>query len=202
KEHFQQARNIEIQAEDQKHIKGPKIGFYGVIDERFNLDLIRVMAEDKPEWQFILISTVVKINQETLPTNKNIYYKGQKTYNELPSYLAGWDVALIPFLLNESTRFISPTKTPEYLAAGIPVVSSAIRDVVKPYGVNQLVHIGNTPADFISAIESELQSIGKEEWLKKVDKFLQGNSWDNTCQDMVQLIVKTLNSKNNISIAS
>jgi glycosyltransferase involved in cell wall biosynthesis len=202
KEHFLMARSIIKQPEDQEMIKGSKIGFYGVIDERFDIELIRVMASARPDWQFVLIGPIVKIDPESLPKNSNIHYTGQRSYQELPAYLAGWNAALIPFLLNESTRFISPTKTPEYLAAGIPVVSSAIRDVVKPYGVNKMVQIANTPADFISAIETALKQTAKEEWLKKVDKFLEGNSWDNTCMEMQQLIVKTLNSKNNISIAS
>ncbi len=202
KEHFQQARNITAQPADQEKIKGPKIGFYGVIDERFDIELIRTMADEKPQWQFVLIGPVVKIDPATLPQNKNIHYTGQRSYKELPAYLAGWDVALIPFMLNESTRFISPTKTPEYLAAGIPVVSSAIRDVVKPYGVNKLVHIGDHAAAFIKAIETELTAASKDEWLKKVDAFLEGNSWDSTCQQMQQLMVSTLNNKRNISIAS
>jgi len=121
KDHFERARKIKQQPKDQLHIDGPKIGFYGVIDERFDIDLIKDIAERKPDWQIILLGPVVKIDREILPVNKNIHYLGPKKYQELPAYLSGWDVALIPFLLNESTRFISPTKTPEYLSAGIPV---------------------------------------------------------------------------------
>ena len=126
KEHFGKARGEMIEPNDQKDIKGIKLGFFGVIDERFDINLIRRIAEKKPEWQLILIGPIVKISEDDLPRNNNIHYLGQKCYSELPAYLSHWHVALIPFLLNESTRYISPTKTPEYLAAGKPVISTPI----------------------------------------------------------------------------
>lgn len=98
KKHFNKARTV-VEAADQKIINGPKIGFFGVIDERFDIDLLRDIATQRPNWQLIIIGPVVKIDPETLPKNKNIHYLGQKSYAELPTYLAGWDVALIPFLL-------------------------------------------------------------------------------------------------------
>ena len=110
-------------------------------------------------------------------------------------YLAGWDVALIPFALNESTRFISPTKTPEYLSAGKPVISSSIHDVVNPYGNERLVHIADTPEQFIEAAENELAKVDKTEWLSRVDLFLLENSWDNTWSRMWQLMNDTLLNK-------
>jgi glycosyltransferase involved in cell wall biosynthesis len=129
-----------------------------------------------------------------LTQRENIHYKGSKTYLELPEYLSGWDVALIPFLLNESTKFISPTKTPEYLAAGIPVVSSPIKDVVRPYGEKELVRIAASPDEFIRAIEQELVK-PKENWLKTVDEFLMQNSWDLTCAKMLQQVESVMQKK-------
>lgn len=202
KSHFEKARLADIEPQDQQKISGKKIGFYGVIDERFDIDLIRTIAEAKPDWQIILIGPVVKIDQNILPRNKNIHYLGQRGYEDLPKYLSGWDMALIPFLLNESTRFISPTKTPEYLSAGIPVVSTPIRDVVKPYGMKKLVHIASTGKEFIEAIEKEFQTTDKSAWLEKVDKFLEHNSWDDTYEDMRDLLKTTMNGKAKISIAS
>ena len=144
---------------------------------------------------------VPKITPNTTTRNKNIHYLGQKPYQELPDYLSGWDVALIPFQLNESTRFISPTKTPEYLAAGVPVVSTPIRDVVKPYGIRKLVHIGENAADFIKAVETELSRVNRKNWLKSVDNFLYTISWDDTYSKMGKHIHNQLND-NSISIAS
>jgi glycosyltransferase involved in cell wall biosynthesis len=195
KEHFQKARTIAEAPGDQALITHPRIGYYGVIDERMDLDLIRSVASKKPDWQIVLIGPIVKIDPAILPRLKNIHYLGNKSYQELPAYLAGWDIAMIPFSLNESTRFISPTKTPEYLSAGKPVVSSAIQDVVKPYGENKMVHIADTPEDFILAVEKQLQIKDLKPWLTKVDAFLHNNSWDNTWGKMMQLMINKLADK-------
>lgn len=195
KEHFLKARNKNNEAAEQSNITGPKIGFFGVIDERFDLLLIQAIADERPEWQIILIGPVIKIDFHSLPQRSNIHYLGTKSYDELPEYIAGWDVAMIPFQLNDSTRFISPTKTPEYLAAGVPVVSSAINDVVKPYGVQKLVHICSTTDSFINAIESELHQGCKRCWLKSVDLFLSRSSWDDTCELMIDRFNSTLKSR-------
>jgi glycosyltransferase involved in cell wall biosynthesis len=202
KGHFAQARKVKKQPLDQVNIVGPKLGFYGVIDERFDIELIGNMATLRPDWQFVLIGPVVKIDEAVLPRNKNIHYLGQKSYAELPGYLSGWDIALIPFQLNESTKFISPTKTPEYLAAGIPVVSTPIRDVVKPYGIKKLVHIASSCEEFIEAVESEFNKSETSEWLTEVDKFLKDVSWDQTYETMVKHMIATLTSNKKISIAS
>jgi glycosyltransferase involved in cell wall biosynthesis len=189
KAHFLAGRRNIRQPEDQISIPGIKMGFYGVIDERFDQDLIREISEKRPSWQIILIGPVVKIDPATLPFADNIHYLGSKSYEELPAYLSGWDVALIPFLLNESTRYISPTKTPEYLAAGKPVISTAILDVVYPYGEMGLVSIGYDPETFIAAIESELTRSERQEWLDAVDDFLADKSWEHTFASMVQLML-------------
>ncbi len=131
--HFGQARNLQEPA-DQAHIPHPRLGFFGVIDERMDIELLAGIAEARPDWHLVIIGPVVKIDPATLPQHENIHYLGGRDYKQLPAYLAGWDLAMLPFARNESTRFISPTKTPEYLAAGRPVVSTSIRDVVRPYG--------------------------------------------------------------------
>lgn len=203
KKHFAKARSKDSEPADQVAINGPKLGFYGVIDERFDTDLIKNIADARPNWQIMLIGPVVKIDPAGLPKNKNIHYLGPKKYDELPLYLSGWDVALVPFLLNESTRFISPTKTPEYLAGGKPVVSSAIRDVVTPYAKNKLVSIGVDADDFIVAIEALLANSENEAWLTKVDEFLADNCWDNTFRSMTEIMASALESKTaQVSLAS
>lgn len=195
KEHFSQARFITSEPQDQAAIPHPRIGFYGVIDERMNLDILLKIAQQRPDWQMVMIGPVVKIDQKTLPRLKNIHYLGNKSYLDLPAYLAGWDITMIPFALNESTRFISPTKTPEYLCAGKPVISSSIQDVVNPYGKNNLVHIADTPEDFIMAAESELKITDRQSWLLKIDEFLKENSWDKTWSQMMQLMNEKLTGK-------
>ncbi len=197
KSHFGKARKIKTDPADQAHIPHPRFGFFGVIDERFDIDMIDAVAKAKPDWHFIMLGPVVKIDPATLPKHENVHFLGGKSYEELPSYIAGWDVATVPFAINESTRFISPTKTPEYLAAGKPVISTPIRDVVSPYGKNGLVHIVSDADEFIGAAELELAKKRRTTWRKKVDEFLIGNSWDRTWSQMVRNIEATLTQRAN-----
>lgn len=177
--HFSASRLPQPEPADQAGIPHPRVGFYGVLDERLDRDLLRDVAQANPQLHFVLIGPVVKIEQEMLPRDANLHYLGKKEYEDLPSYIAHWDVAMLPFAQNASTRFISPTKTPEYLAAGKPVVSTPIRDVVTPYADLGLVHVGADAAAFGSAIEEALKETGPD-WLAEVDRFLKGNSWDKT----------------------
>jgi glycosyltransferase involved in cell wall biosynthesis len=192
KAHFSIARQLHTEPDDQRSIPYPRLGFFGVLDERFDIELIEKVALARPEWQIVLLGPVVKIDPATLPKLPNIHYLGSKTYKQLPEYISGWQIALIPFALNESTRFISPTKTPEYLAAGKPVISTAIQDVVHPYGTRKLVHIINSPEEFVEKAESELRYTDKHNWLQEVDNFLAGNSWDLTCMQMLKFINREL----------
>jgi glycosyltransferase involved in cell wall biosynthesis len=192
--HFRQARIRRHDPADQVSIPHLRLGFAGVIDERMDIELLEELASARPDWHLVLVGPVVKINPDQLPQRPNIHYLGAKQYAELPSYMAGWDVALLPFALNESTRYISPTKTPEYLAAGLPVVSTPIRDVVAPYGVAELAHIGRTAEDFVDAVENELDrsTIERNRWLKRVDGFLSTMSWDRTHERMSALIAQVI----------
>lgn len=197
KSHFSKARVASDDPVDQASIPFPRFGFYGVVDERFHISLLDEIAMLKPEWHFIIIGPVVKIDPATLPRRSNIHYLGSKTYNELPAYLGKWDVAFLPFALNESTQFISPTKTPEYLAGGKPVISTSITDVVNPYGTMELVKIADNAEEFIAAAEAIFKEEDKSEWLKKTDEFLAGNSWNKTWHKMNSIIEYTLGKKKN-----
>jgi UDP-galactopyranose mutase len=186
--HFAQARGALPDPADQAGIAHPRIGFYGVLDERLDTELLRDAALLRPEWQWVLIGPVVKIGHDELPRLPNVHYLGARSYQELPRYLAGWDVAVLPFARNESTRFISPTKTPEYLAAGKPVVSTPIRDVVHPYGDAGLVAIAGSPGEFVAAVEAALGDADRRERLARVDRFLDGMSWGRTWDGMAALL--------------
>ncbi|HYI76679.1 MAG TPA: glycosyltransferase, partial [Chryseolinea sp.] len=188
-DHFSKARKISVDPHDQALIPHPRFRFYGVIDERLDLSLIKEIALIKKDWHFVLIGPVAKIEENDLPRFENIHYLGMKNYQNLPDYLAGWDVAIMPFALNDSTRFISPTKTPEYLAAGKPVISTPILDVVRHY--SSVVNFISTSDEFIACAENDI--IQNEEWLAKVDKILAENSWDKTWKRMNEVIEKTIN---------
>ena len=201
KAHFSRSRNGLAEPEDQRSIPALRFGFYGVIDERFDIKLIKEVAERRPEWQLILIGPVVKINPDDLPKLSNIHYLGGKSYSELPYYLSGWDITMIPFEKNESTRYISPTKTPEYLAAGKPVISTSITDVVSPYGDKNLVYIADDANEFIAAAENELSKDAAqvEQWLTNVDNFLENVSWDYTTGQMMQKIKECMVENNSMT---
>lgn len=181
--HFARAREEVPEPPDQAGIPAPRVGFFGVIDERMDIELIGELAEMRPDLQIVMIGPVVKIDPADLPHKPNIHYLGGKSYHELPEYLAGWDVAILPFARNDSTRFISPTKTPEYLAAGKPVVSTSIRDVVQPYGRDGLAWIADTAGEFSAAIDEALAS-DRPARLAHTDAFLSSLSWDRTWADM------------------
>jgi UDP-galactopyranose mutase len=187
--HFRPARRSLPEPADQQMIPHPRLGFYGVIDERLDVALLRELAFRRPNWQFVLIGPVAKVDPATLPRVANIHYLGAKPYNELPAYLSGWDVALMPFARNDATRFISPTKTPEYLAAGRPVVSTPIVDVERQYGHVKAVWIAATPSAFAAAIEEALLFVNEpERWQDEVDSLLTAASWDSIWQRMTTLI--------------
>jgi UDP-galactopyranose mutase len=186
-EHFARARHAQPDPSDQAALAHPRLGFCGVLDERLDTDLLDRVADLRPDWQIVLLGPVAKIDPATLPRRQNIHYLGSKPYSELPSYMAGWDVALIPFAHNDSTRFISPTKTPEYLAAGCPVVSTSIRDVVRPYGDAHLAWIADTADDFVAAAEAAMRD-NSHQRQRCVDDFLAAISWDKTWSAMDELV--------------
>ena len=154
--HFARARRVVPDPRDQAAITRPRLGYFGVIDERIDYELLRAIAAARPEWQIVLVGPTAKVDPADLPAGPNLHYLGPKSYADLPDYIAGWDVALLPFARNEATRYISPTKTPEYLAAGKPVVSTSITDVVRPYGDLGLARIADSPDAFIAAVDEAL----------------------------------------------
>ena len=200
--HFARARAPQPDPADQAELPRPRLGYFGVIDERLDRDLLDAVAAARPDWQFVMVGPVVKIDPRDLPRRPNIRWLGHKPYAELPRYIAGWDVAIMPFARNDATRFISPTKTPEYLAAGRPVVSTSIRDVVRPYGLMGLVAIADTPDEFIVAAECELHRRHRRRWLGEVDAFLARSSWDSTWDRMHALMTAALRGETSQSSCS
>ena len=201
--HFAKARGGQFDPADQEDLPKPRLGFYGVIDERFDIELLDTVAQMRPDWTFVMVGPVVKIGEDELPRRHNICYLGSKTYEQLPAYLAGWDVALMPFAMNESTQFISPTKTPEYLAGGKPVVSTPIRDVVRHYGQLEGVQIASTAEEFVAACDKALDLSHHREsgWLAEADLMLSAASWDTTQARMAGLVADVLGERSGASPA-
>lgn len=186
--HFAQSLDHTNSHPAHKDIPGPRLGFYGVIDERFDTELIARVADAHPQWQIVLVGPVVKIDPEALPKRENIHYLGQQPYKSLPHFLAGWDVCLLPFAINESTRFISPTKTLEYMAAELPIVSTPVKDVVDLY--QEIVYIAADAPEFIAACEAALleSTERRAEKVEKMRAVVSATSWDSTVEKMHGLL--------------
>ncbi len=183
--HFAQARSPSVESPDDQPLAGPRIGYFGVIDERFDLALVDRVAELRPSWQLVIVGPVT-IDPATLPRRGNIHYLGMRRYDELPAYIAGWSAALLPFV-RSTTCLISPPQTVEYLAAGCPVVSTPIPDVAESHGRLGLVQIAEEPDAFVAAVERAMAQSRDPQWLASVDAFLAGMSWDSTCDRMADL---------------
>jgi glycosyltransferase involved in cell wall biosynthesis len=186
-EHFQSAADAE-EPQDQAHLPHPRLGYYGVIDERMDLDILAAMSAAHPEWQIVMVGPVAKIDPTTLPKAPNIHYLGRKDYSELPAHLAGWDVALIPFAHNSATKYVSPTKILEYMAADRPIVSTSLADVAEPYG--DIVFLGDTPEEFLRACESALScsKIERATRRARARRVLSRTSWDDTARRMDEIV--------------
>jgi len=194
-EHFATARSEVQPAADMAALPGRKLGFYGVIDERIDLPLLAELARSHPEWSIVMVGPLAKIGPHELPSQPNLHFMGPRAYGDLPACLAAWDVALMPFAINEATRFISPTKTPEYLAAGLSVVSTPIVDVVATYGDNpEAVRIADTPAAFIAACEAALAA-DPATFLPEIDPKLATMSWDGTFRRISALVDQAISAR-------
>jgi glycosyltransferase involved in cell wall biosynthesis len=188
--HFGAARTGRPDPADQADLPRPRVGFFGVIDERMDLDLVAATAARMPEVAFVMLGPVVKIDPAGLPRLPNVHWLGPKPYAALPDYLANWDAGWMPFALNRSTQFISPTKTPEFLAAGLPVTSTAVPDVVHGYGDGGLVRIAD--ADGMPAAIAASLDPPPPDWLARVDTLLARTSWDATWARMDGAIADVL----------
>lgn len=174
-------------------LKRPVIGYYGVIDDRMDLALLAYIAQVRPDWSLVIVGPISRIGEEDLPVAANIYYPGMKSYDELPIYLAFFNVAIVPFALNEATRYLSPTKVLEYMAAHKPVVSTPLQDVLALY--SPIARVGYSPADFVEQIEIALQGKSEEQRAGE-DRLLALYTWDSLAGWVHRLIEENLGLSN------
>jgi glycosyltransferase involved in cell wall biosynthesis len=176
----------------QGNLPRPRLGFFGVIDERMDLGLIATLAEREPDWSIVMVGPVVKIDPATLPRHPNIHWLGMQDYEVLPHLMLGWDLALMPFALNESTRFISPTKTLEYMAGGLPVVSTPIHDVVSLYA--PAVAVAPAGERFVRACQAMLAEGATARRARQVQmaQLVARHSWDDTADAVHALLEEAL----------
>jgi len=191
--HFGKARSGLADPDDQAGLPRPRVGFFGVIDERMDLGLVAHAAHAMPDVQFVMLGPIAKLDPSQLPRAANLHWLGRKDYAQLPAYLANWQAAWMPFALNESTQFISPTKTPEFLAAGLQVTSTAVRDVVAGWGEVVRIADGDSIA---TALRAALEP-PRNGWHRDVDARLSDMSWDRTWAAMSQ----RMDAKQRVTVA-
>ena len=177
-------------AELHRGMPHPRLGFFGVIDERLDLDLVANIATLRPDWQVVMAGPVARIDPATLPQRPNIRWAGPQHHDALPHLLAQWDACLLPFALNEATRFISPAQTLEYLAGGKPVVGTPIRDLVSLHG--DVVRIASTAEDVVAAVEAALAESPAEQadWRRRAQALVDGSSWDGIADRIAELLLE------------
>lgn len=171
-------------------IPHPRLGYSGVIDERINLPLIDAIATARPEWNIVMVGPVARIDPATLPRRDNIHWLGRQSYDDLPRFIRGWDVCLLPYALGDATRSISPAKTLEYMACGRPAVSTSIRDIVEPWG--HLVRVADTPEGFIADIEMLMARTPQQQddHARQLAQAVAQTSWERTADAMAELVAQ------------
>ena len=185
---------------EQSLLNRPRLGFFGVIDERIDLAILAQLARSHPEWQIMMIGPIARIGPGSLPRSANLHYLGQRRYTELPAYLAGWNVCLIPYVIGPATRFINPTNALEYMAAGRPVVTTPIHDVVEPYG--DIVFAASGPEGFVAACERAMRSSESDLAPRnyRAQRVLQRISWDRTVEAMDLILSKLLDRRSTAAL--
>ena len=184
--HFASARSANLQLPREiAALEKPVIGYYGVIDERIDYDLLGHLAESLPEAALVMVGPVVKVDPSELPQAPNIYWLGQRQYAELPAHVKGFDVCLMPFALNEATEYINPTKTLEYMAAGKPIVSTAVSDVV--HNFTPVVAVAHSPQEFVTAVRAAIEAPSAELIARGLEQ-ARANSWESIVARMKRII--------------
>ena len=184
--HFATARSADLDVPREiASLERPVIGYYGVIDERIDYDLLRTLATSLADTALVMVGPVVKVDPAELPQAANIHWLGQRQYAELPAHVKGFDVCLMPFALNEATEYINPTKTLEYMAAGKPIVSTAISDVV--HNFTPVVAVADSPAEFVAAVSAAIERPNAELIARGLEQ-ARANSWESIVSRMERII--------------
>jgi UDP-galactopyranose mutase len=194
--HYAQGREERLPvAAPLRDLPHPIVGYVGVVDERLDYELLGEAVRLRPDWSWVLVGPLLKVEKDALPEAPNLHYLGKQSYEDLPAFLKGFDVAIMPFALNEATRSISPTKTLEYVAAGVPVVSTRIPDVEALYA--SVVRFGDDAERFVAAVAAAVRRDGmdSDDWTARVDALLDEHAWDGIAQRMIELVSEALAKK-------
>jgi glycosyltransferase involved in cell wall biosynthesis len=189
-EHFAKAGEIRTLPDDLAVIPAPRLGYVGVVDERLDYALIEKVARENADWSVVLIGPVVKVDPASLPRLPNVHYLGARPYAVLPDYLAGFEVCLMPFAMNDASRYINPTKTLEYLSTGKPVVSTPVRDVVRRF--SDVVHVAD--ANSFAARIREILGGDRLDASRGLE-IARASSWEETVAHMEALVAAAVHAR-------
>ncbi len=184
--HFGKAREVGTQIPAElASLPKPVLGYFGVVDERMDYELVARMADANPAWSVVVIGPVVKVDPGSMPQRPNLHWLGGRAYNELPAVCKGFDLCLMPFARNESTEYINPTKALEYMATGRAIVSTAVPDVVSNFG--EVVKIANSHEEFIELCR---RSVAHPDYraISRGLKMVRENSWEAIVDKLEELI--------------
>jgi glycosyltransferase involved in cell wall biosynthesis len=191
--HFATARSSGLEVPPEiARLQRPVVGYYGVIDERLDYDLLASLAAALPNVELVMVGPVVKVDPRELPQAQNIHWLGQRRYEELPAHVKGFDVCLMPFALNDATEYINPTKTLEYMAAGKPIVSTAVSDVV--HNFTPVVAIARSQAEFAEAVRSAIEEPDESLIALGLEQ-ARSNSWESIVARMERIIADAVRSR-------
>lgn len=192
-EHFGKARAAQTTVPPEvAKLPQPVLGYFGVIDERMDYELVAHLADARPHWSIVLVGPLTKVDPEILPKAPNLHWLGQRAYADLPALCKGFDLCLMPFALNEATEYINPTKALEYMATGREIISTAVADVVHNFG--SVVKIARTREEFVLLCESALDQPDAEAIARGL-KMAQQNSWDSIVAQLEGHLVEALQRK-------
>lgn len=156
-------------------LNGPVLGYFGVIDERIDYDLLATLADADPTWHIAMIGPVCKVDPAQFPQRPNLHWLGGQPYAQLPAFTKGFSVALMPFALNEATEYINPTKALEYMAAGRPVVSTALDEVKSNF--SSVARIAKSHEQFVALCRSEVDSPSRTRLARGL-RLAAENTWE------------------------
>jgi hypothetical protein len=199
-EHFGKARDESTRVpDDLAHLKRPVLGYFGVVDERMDYELVAKLADANPQWSVAIIGPAIKVDPAQFPQRPNLHWLGGRDYKDLPSCCKGFDVCLMPFAMNEHTEYINPTKSLEYMATGRPIVSSAVPDVISNFG--SVVKIGHSHEEFIAHCR-RAAAAPDQDAIQRGLNVAAGNSWESIVNQLDQHIRDVLVRNNHEMLAA
>lgn len=198
--HFGKARRASTALpKDVAHLTGPILGYFGVVDERIDYDLLATLADYDPEWNVVIVGPWTKVERDQFPARPNLHWLGGRAYALLPAYVRAFDVCLMPFAINAATEFINPTKALEYMATGRPIVSTAVADVVLQFG--DVIHLAASPEEFVEHCGRALRRTDTPR-IRRGLRLARQNSWESIVEQLEKHVDDVLRTKRALAMTA